>query len=547
MRIGGLASGMDTQQMITDLMKAERMPLDKLIQRRTTLEWQRDAYRDINLQITNLRDSFRATGLGLQATFLQKSVNSSNQSVVRATATANAPNTSVQMNVQRLATASTYVSQNTLSAEVQDLELKDWNVPGLTFENGVANFEMTVKDPSTGESRVASFQLKETDKLSNVLTTLNSSSLGFNAYMDQNAAADSPQIVLNMRNTGANSDINFDQVGEEGDSTKLNNGLALFQSLGFTTVSPTEEGETSTTLSLEGGRPGTNARFTLNGHTTERTTNQFTINGVNYSLTGVSSSPDEITMITTQTNTDKIFEDIMKFVEQYNELVDKINGSVNEPRHRDFPPLTDEQRREMTEYEVEMWEEKAKSGLLRGDSALNSALSQMRSAMFSVVGVQGDLIRDLSQIGLVSSPNYMDGGKIVLDHTAREMPNGERMTGEDRLRYYIENHGEELYGFFMGDGPEASDKGILRKLRPALEGAMDRITSRAGREGRTNHQFTLGRELINVEDRITNFERRLQQTEQRYWNQFTAMETAMAQMNSQAEQMWAMVSGMMGN
>ncbi len=52
MRIGGIASGMDTQQIIKDLMRAERMPMDRLFQRKEWAEWRRDSLRDVNLTIS---------------------------------------------------------------------------------------------------------------------------------------------------------------------------------------------------------------------------------------------------------------------------------------------------------------------------------------------------------------------------------------------------------------------------------------------------------------------------------------------------------------
>lgn len=56
MRIGGLASGIDTDTIIKDLMKAERIPLDKMEQELTILEWQRDKYREINTKIDELEN-----------------------------------------------------------------------------------------------------------------------------------------------------------------------------------------------------------------------------------------------------------------------------------------------------------------------------------------------------------------------------------------------------------------------------------------------------------------------------------------------------------
>ena len=48
MRIGGLASGMDTESIIRDMMNANRIPLDKITQKKQYLEWQLDDYRSIN-------------------------------------------------------------------------------------------------------------------------------------------------------------------------------------------------------------------------------------------------------------------------------------------------------------------------------------------------------------------------------------------------------------------------------------------------------------------------------------------------------------------
>lgn len=553
LRIGGLATGMDTHQMIDDLMRAERMPLNKLVQDRTRLEWQRDAYRDINLQMRNFRDSFAARGLGLQSTFLQKSVSSSNPSVVTATANANASNTTVQMQVERLATSSTFVSAGITDENVSSKKLSQWSnaedIFGRDSENNLnsrAVIAVNVTRPG-GEAETLEVEISKEDTLQSVITKMNRANLGFNAFLDKSADGSDPQVVLSMSDSGAGAKISFSNVpdsDDEGVNNKLDAGRALFGAMNFDFHEDTLGVDENNNVTR--GRSGQNAVVVINGHRTERTTNQFTMNGVSYSLSGT-TPPGEMVMVTATTNTDKIMEDIMKFVEDYNALIDTINGSLREERHRDYHPLSDEEKSAMSDREVELWEEKARSGLLRNDSTLSSALNQMRMALYSSVGTDPDrIIKDLSQIGLVSSRDYMDGGKIILDPNSREMPNGQRMNGEDRLRYYIENHGEELGQLFMGDGPTNEDKGIIRRLRSTMDNAINRITDRAGREGRTNHQFTLGRQLNNLEDRITNFERRMQQTEQRYWNQFTALEKAMAQMNSQAEQMWSMMSGMMG-
>ena len=52
---------------------------------------------------------------------------------------------------------------------------------------------------------------------------------------------------------------------------------------------------------------------------------------------------------------------IKSFVEKYNEFVDKTQTLLTEKKYRDFPPLTDAQREDLTDKEIELWEEKAKA------------------------------------------------------------------------------------------------------------------------------------------------------------------------------------------
>ena len=98
--------------------------------------------------------------------------------------------------------------------------------------------------------------------------------------------------------------------------------------------------------------------------------------------------------------------------------------------------------------------------------------------------------------------------------------------------------------YFAGDGNEYGEKGIARRLTDSINQTMDRIYERAGRATATNHQFTLGRNLNDIEQQMDRFEDRLGQIEDRYWRQFTAMEKAMQQANSQAMYMQQQFMGM---
>src|SRR5690625_156206 len=103
MRVGGLASGMDIEAMVNKLMEAERIPLEKMRQDQTKLEWKRDAFRDINRELLKLDELM--LDMKLSRTYQSKSVTSSQDNAITATARANSTPGSYLINVTQLATA----------------------------------------------------------------------------------------------------------------------------------------------------------------------------------------------------------------------------------------------------------------------------------------------------------------------------------------------------------------------------------------------------------------------------------------------------------
>ena len=83
LRIGGLASGMDIDGIVSQLMTAERMPLDKIEQKKIYTEWQRDDYRTMNTALSELDNMLSPwKGVGTQAAFIKKPVTVSNEDAI---------------------------------------------------------------------------------------------------------------------------------------------------------------------------------------------------------------------------------------------------------------------------------------------------------------------------------------------------------------------------------------------------------------------------------------------------------------------------------
>lgn len=477
MRFAGLASGLDTESIVKGLMDAERIPLVKLMQQKQTLEWKRDSYREVNTLVKNF-DNLVFDGVFRQSTFRSKTVTTSNENAVSARAVGTNANVSAQIQVSQLATPEVWVSEQ------------------HEFVAGEATLTFKVTKPGATEPTEpeVTIEIDETDTLDDVIRKFNSSGLGVSVFEDNG------KLVMTMNETGSGSSI------------EIVDGEDFMATLGFSA----EQGVLTSEIS------GRDAIFEINGYETNRTSNVFTINGMEYTLKNTTTTP---VTISTATDVDGIFDTVVKLVDEYNKLIDELNGKLTERIHRDYKPLTDEQREEMSEKQIEMWEEKAKSGLLRNDSAISSALNEMRMDMYKGVKLENGTTLFLSDFGISPINDYMERGKLEID--------------VDKLREKISEDPNKLYELFNGSpGADKSDNeetvGIAERLRTSMRKMTRRIEERAGNDLRTNQQFTLGRNIIDVDKQIERMQDRLQRIEDRYWRQFTAMEQAIQNANQQS-------------
>src|SRR5699024_3887906 len=102
MRVGGLASGMDTEEIVSQLMEAERAPLIKLEQDQQRISWKTDAFRDINTQLKELDDI--ENEMKLSKSYKPKSTAARDDGAVTASANSSASEGTYAVKVDQLAT-----------------------------------------------------------------------------------------------------------------------------------------------------------------------------------------------------------------------------------------------------------------------------------------------------------------------------------------------------------------------------------------------------------------------------------------------------------
>lgn len=263
--------------------------------------------------------------------------------------------------------------------------------------------------------------------------------------------------------------------------------------------------------------PGENSIITVDGTDIVRNTNTYEIDGITIELTAKS---DTAINLTTSRDTDKIVDSLKGFVDDYNKLVEELNGYLKEEStYKKYPPLTDAQKKEMSDREIELWEEKSKQGLLRNDSNISSFLSDMRMTLYNTVESAGLALYD---IGIETSSNWKDNGKLIID--------------EDTLRQAVTSNADSICKLFTD-----KEQGIAVKLQQVIKDTANvssaspgTMVSYAGTKDVLTTSNTLYQEMKSITKTLSNLNKKYTQERERYWKQFTAMEQAISNMNSQS-------------
>lgn len=503
LRIGGLASGIDIDSIMKDLMKAYRLPLQKLEQEKQLLEWKQEDFRQINTTLRSFRNL--VFNMKLQSTYLAKRAMSADESVVEVSATSSAVEGSYAISVKQLAEPACITSTDSITIGDKTTLAKQLGISGT--QDLTIRYQYTDKD---GSIKTISNTFTVDDDKESIYDLINK----INTYKP-----DSGEWKVR-----ASYDPTFDRMvlmttvtGEDQYITVSDNSLA--RALKLTSGTDTTGQGRNAKYDLTWKLPN----LTLNDQTSP--TNTFTVNGITFSLKKTTYNPstgsyDSID-VSVSSDTDTVFKSIVDFVNEYNKVIEAITGELYEPRYRDYMPLTDEQREQLTDDQIDKWIEKARSGLLRNDPVLYAIYSKMRLTMSAMVPTGGSYTR-LAGIGITTTSDYMSG-KLVVD--------------EEKLRQAIEKDPQGVMELFIRDpdSGEYSEMGIARRLYEDVVSGMDRISRVAGGSGYSLvDNSEIGKQIRRLEDEIKLKEDRLKTIEDRYWKQFTAMEEAIQRMNAQS-------------
>lgn len=529
LRIGGIASGFDTDKIVRDLMRVERMRVDRAFQQRQILQWQKEQMRGLVNQVRSFRDTYfdilRPTNIVSASSLKRMNVSSSDPARVTAVANADAAIGSSEFRViQSAAAAGARVSGVTADSAAggrisltHTMEMISGKLEGGPFVFAENNtFTLTVNG--------SGIIVHKDDTLRSVLTRMN------DAGVQASYSAFSDTFTFTAKATG------------EGFIT-TDDGGNFFSALGLAVGAGGEIGEA-----------GRNAVFTINGFEGSRPANSFTIDGVTYAINKRIDPADNAPAATIGVSVDRdaIFQTIERFIADYNQLVDHISQKLREERFSDYPPLTDEQKEQMSERDIARWEERAQSGLLRRDAALETLLRNLRFALTGTVGEA-----HLSAVGIEFSRNFRDNGKLVL------------RDGGNALRAAIAENPDKVVDLFarrsaIHYNPNMTaeeraqrrlESGIAGRMSDVLQDNIRTTRNNAGRRGVLVERVGIAgdsSEFVNffstqiqqADRRINQINEMLRRKEDQYFRQFTAMEKGLQRMYAQSDWLAAQLQGL---
>ncbi|MBC3804826.1 flagellar filament capping protein FliD [Acetobacterium fimetarium] len=263
---------------------------------------------------------------------------------------------------------------------------------------------------------------------------------------------------------------------------------------------------------------GQNAEFMVNGQSVTRTSNSVTVDGVKIDLL---KETNEASTITLKEDTTTLKETITSYVNDYNTLIDKMNSLVKEKYDSDYQPLTDDQKKDMSDTEVEQWEKKAKTGLLTGDSTIRGITAKMQSLMYSSAVAGGISLFNMG----ITSAGYSENGKLKIDETKLDAALASQTTAVKEL-FTSEKTGlsNQLNDIINGASKTSGVKGTRGSL-----------VELAGYEATlSNTENSITTNITKANKSIKEMKAKLKEQETYYWSKFTAMETAIQSLNTQS-------------
>lgn len=572
-------SGLDIESLVKMGMMNKQNQYDKMYQTQLKQTWVKEAYNTVYTDVKAFKESMST--FKMQSNMSAMQATSSNNDVVSVTANGAAAAMNHKITVEQVASNAYLMTANgkeikrantsaansaylkdvlfsgdatktTVDGQTSYLVKNDTTGKNDTFKGSDVAISIEVQDsdekdsdgkPVTHKVEFTYDQIFGDNKTLNDLATAFSNS-GANVQGGYDTVNDS--FSLYNKTSGSANKIGLKANNEA--SAKLLNKLHLASydgqnnTLGSAITFETDKMNVAAT--------GTNAKATIDGKTYESDTNKLNVANVIYNFNGVSAKNADGTYqastISVSQDTDKIVDNVKKFVETYNTLIDSLNTKYREEKNTDYKPLTKKQESEMTESQINKWNEKAKSGLLYHDNNIYSIISDMREALYTEVDAVDTVLTDargnkysynsMSSIGITSSTNQ---GHITLDEEKLKKALTEdpdcvyQLFASDQDSTYISGSTNKNQSDTYTSKSDYLNTGIANRLYNSMTTNIRNLESYAGTSKETDDESYLGKLITNMNTKMTSFQTLMKSYESKLYKKYDAMEVALSKLGAQ--------------
>ncbi|MBD5496987.1 MAG: flagellar filament capping protein FliD [Lachnospiraceae bacterium] len=495
MRLTGLMSGMDTESIIQQLVEAKKTKVDTAKKSQTKLSWKQDAWKELNTKLQNLQKKY-LSNMRFATDYAKKTTKVSNSNKVSVITGENAVDGVQSLKIESLA-KSGYMTGG-------KLEGKDGGeltaLSKISDIQGVAddiNGNISIKT----KSGTVDIAINGETTISDVLTQLKSA--GVNASFD----AKQQRLYIISKEMGEEND--FEITGDD----------AALSALGLSESQSTKVDGKDAVIYLN------DARYTS-------TNNTFEINGLTFTALGTTGEDEEIT-VTTQNDTDGIYDMLKNFLKEYNSIINEMDKLYNADSAKGYDPLTNEEKEAMSESDIKEWETKIKDSLLRRDENISTVSSALKSVMSAGIEINGKTMY-LSSFG-INTLSYFEAADNERNayHIDGDPDDASTSGNADKLKSMIASDPDTVISFFTQLSKNLYDK--MSDLSQSVDGY------------RTYGNFYDDKKMKSDYDdytsKISDLEKKLADYEDKWYKKFAAMETALAKMQSNMSAVTGLLGG----
>ena len=484
-RLTGLASGMDTESLVSQLSEAYQMKVDNVKKEQTKLEWKKEAWKGLNTKIMDFYKGSLSTFKSV-STYRAKTA-TGDLSGVNVKAGNSAVNGTHRVQVKSTATAQMWTGG------------KITNDEGKSASGSTKLVDLGISSGSTIKINGNAIDIDENTTLSSLASQMNK--LGIEANYD----AGQGRFYLNAKGTGTENAFTLEGSDAE-----------ALQKLGLNLeVDANGDGKLD---EVAGRIDAKDAIIEYNGVEYKQSTSTFNING----LTIEAVEEGNMQTFTVGTDAQGIYDKVKKFVNDYNTLIEEMNTLYNAERVKDYEPLTDDEKAAMSEDEIEKWEGVIKGSLLRRDDTISSLLSNMRSILNKSVSVtmSDGTTKNfaLSSFG-INTGVYSEKGKLHIDGNKDD---ADYADVNDSLLKAINENPEAVEDTLSAIGSEMYNHLMKAMGKSDISSALTFY-----------NDVQIDNEIDDYKDRVSTLQDKAIAEEDKYYEQFAAMEAAMAKLQAQ--------------